>query len=453
MDASLDYLINFPVSIQPKRKEVVPLSKQVNKPVVTSEGKIGDVWTKLDDLEWGGHAAWMPPGSVDGTTDYFLPLDGGTMTGPIVLSSRLASIVGLSGTIGSTVLIKGGDASDLDGGDVFLEGGAGGPNGYAGALSLRAGQVAIGSNATGSGITLWGGIGDGTGGGGGIKLYGGGTGPEATVYGGGNIELLAGSSNGPLDNDCGSIKITAGSCSNETNETSAGWVYINAGSSHGIADGGDIRITPGTSYGGGGNGFIKLFLLPTVPPPDPESIWNNNGVINIGAGSIGGGTGGLDQATADTLYVRIDGTSEITGTLLLGGPPGISYIKTVDAPVGSNTEGKMLCINPGTSDGTANGVAFTLQGGMGANGGPVQVMGGYGAAGKGGNLNLSAGGGTEGFGGVELGGLPTVPQTGQLLWDNAGVINIGAGSVVDLNAMQEQLRKVEARLAHLERRR
>jgi hypothetical protein len=430
------------------------LAPYIPAPLVTpgqrAGGEVGDVLTRADDYEWGGHFDWSPAGA-GGETGKFLPLAGGTMTGSIVLSSRLASIVGLSGEIGSTVSIKGGFATNGDGGQVNLEGGDGGPNGYAGGVYIRAGQVAIGSNGGGSGIDLIAGQGDGTGGGGGIRLYAGSSGTEATSWGGGNIELLAGNSNGPLDNDCGSIRLTAGSCSNETNETSAGWVYINAGNSHSIADGGDIRITPGTSYGGGGNGFIKLFLLPTVPPPDPESLWNNNGVINIGAGSTGGGSG-LDQATADTLYVRIDGTSEITGTLLLGGPPGISYIKTVDAPAGSNAEGKMLSINPGLSDGTANGVAFTLQGGTGANGGPVQVMGGYGQAGKGGNLNLSAGGGTEGFGGVELGGLPTVPQTGQLLWDNAGVINIGPGSVVDLNAMQEQLRRVEARLAQLERR-
>ena len=425
MDASLDYLINFPISIQPKQKEVVPSPKQVNKPVVTSEGKIGDVWTKFDDLEWGGHAGWAAPGSGGGTTGEFLPLAGGTMSGNINFSAPLD-------------------------GNIYITGQTPGIRKF---ITLTHATITSGFDpATGTPTTLNIDSADG------IEAF-----PNAAF-----LRIIAGSGYAPLDGAGGSVSIVGGPGGNNgvtgglggavaivgggaAWNGDAGSVTISGGGVGGTGRAGNVILEPGHSNGQG-RASILFKYLPTVAQTDPNTIWNNNGAINIGAGSTGGGSG-LDEVTADTLYVRIDGTSEIVGPLLLSGPPGISYIKTVDAPEGSNAEGKMLSINPGLSDGTANGVAFTLQGGMGANGGPVQVMGGYGAAGKGGNLNLSAGGGTEGFGGVELGGLPTVPQTGQLLWDNAGVINIGAGSVVDLNAMQEQLRKVEARLAHLERRR
>ena len=111
---------------------------------------------------------------------------------------------------------------------------------------------------------------------------------------------------------------------------------------------------------------------------------------------------------------------------------------------GSSAIGGSVTLRGGPSSGAFNGGVANLIGGTStsAPGGQVNVTGGAANTGPGGQVNILGGGSTNGQGGnvsispgsgltngvVFLNSLPTTAQTGSILWNNNGVINIGAGS-------------------------
>lgn len=69
----------------------------------------------------------------------------------------------------------------------------------------------------------------------------------------------------------------------------AGSARVIGGSSSGTGIPGDVVIQPGSNFDDTVHGRVLAYNLPTVAPAEPGQLWNNSGVVNIGAGSSGGG--------------------------------------------------------------------------------------------------------------------------------------------------------------------
>ena len=98
---------------------------------------------------------------------------------------------------------------------------------------------------------------------------------------GGGVSLVGGSC-APTGPNGGSISISGGS-GNATGGP-PGNVTLNGGFGY-HDDGGNIILSPGGVSGATSYGMIKLSNLRNTTQADPTSIWNNNGVLNIGAGA------------------------------------------------------------------------------------------------------------------------------------------------------------------------
>jgi hypothetical protein len=188
--------------------------------------------------------------------------------------------------------------------------------------------------------------------------------------------------------------------------------------------------------------------LPTVAQADPEAVWNNAGALNVGAGASGGGGAGLPTTGG-----------ELTGNLTMGVATrliiesGASIITPDIAEPG--TRSLVLTAGKNTS---SSGSAVYISGGEGQfGGGGVELKGGAaiaGGDGAGGWIYLEGGAGDPTFsnirGKIRFGFLPTMGQTtADAIWNNGGVINIGAGGVAAQEALEARLASIEARLTAL----
>ena len=219
----------------------------------------------------------------------------------------------------------------------------------------------------------------------------------------------------------------------------SGYVYINADivKYTGGADGGTILASNskincasivasmGADLGYIDSSPIILRNLPTVSQTDVNVVWNNNGVLNIGAGAAAGNflplTGGV-----------------MTGSITVNGGFGTPGIKSA---VDANGAGELLAI-VGATGTTGAGGQITIAAGAataaGQVGGAVVITAGANTSGIAGNISLNSNGGD-----IVFQGLKTVPPTGindQIaIWNNNGVLNIGAGVAIVMKAEMDAI--------------
>jgi hypothetical protein len=143
-----------------------------------------------------------------------------------------------------------------------------------GAFQLLAGNAASGSNTVGGGVAIASGAGDGTGSGTDMDIYGGaagancvaGKGGDCLVWGGAGGNTAAGGSatlvGGPPGSNSrgGDCLINPASAAGAGNNR-GGQCAITCGNATGNADGGDVKITTGTSPTGT-HGAVKLLNAP-----------------------------------------------------------------------------------------------------------------------------------------------------------------------------------------------
>lgn len=149
-------------------------------------------------------------------------------------------------TAGASLSVTMGDGlGSEEGGTITLQGGAGGTSGGGGEVQISAGNAG-GGNKAGGDVSFAGGNSTGSGDGGGITFHGG-VGGDTGV--GGEIQITAGTG-GATSGAGGDVDIRAGNA--------------DAGSSNG----GNITLTPGSKTGGGtqGNFFVTTLDTDNTPP-------------------------------------------------------------------------------------------------------------------------------------------------------------------------------------------
>lgn len=359
----------------------------------------------------------------------YLPLVGGTLTGPLFLmpANPAAPLQpneavnkrwldwalhppGVTAGDGSPVAIQGGSSSDA-------------LAGTGGRLSLTGGQGRVGGY-----VNLYGGMSIGAG------------------FDGGAINLQAGRS---LSGRGGNLALFAG------DGTSGGSITLRVG-----------------NFNADQPGMLSIFGLPTVAQTDPSVVWDNAGVLNIGAGGAGGGGGSIDEPVGLGAWGRletglwepvlpltggaIDGTLELKGLLppmlklyggygggaITAGPYGDLLIGRINDATGAVVGPAVIDISPTflilTAPGfTGNAVVpsspaiyfnadgFVFTGTLGS----VMAV----------NVDLSVSGLTCG-GVVVMRYLPTVAQAADTIWNNNGTLNVGAGSAIVTRAEFDALR-------------
>jgi hypothetical protein len=179
-----------------------------------------------------------------------LPITGGQMEGMISLDSA----TGIN-TVDAAV------GTNMNGGDIFIKAAMGDGTGIGGDIIVQSGDGTTGGIVS---ITSGNGISPISGGGGTINISGG----QGRL--GGAITIKAGMS---TTFDGSSIIIEAG----RSLSIRGGDLNLKGGS--GVTPG-HIILNPGDP-----GGEIRLLQLPIVTQTDPNSIWNNAGVLNIGAGA------------------------------------------------------------------------------------------------------------------------------------------------------------------------
>jgi hypothetical protein len=195
-------------------------------------------------------------------------------------------------------------------------------------VEVRDGQYIRGEARTevdhvGSRFSISGGSGKGTGDGGALNIIGGVsfTGPKmGTITIGGS----GGGTSGVSPTSGGDVIITHS------------FVGTGAGST---GNGGDVIIRRGLKVGDLGlDGNIFFENLPTVAQTDPRAVWDNAGILMLGAGGTAGGGGTFTGGT-------------LTSPLLLAsGPSSYVPISTPDEPGGSSMEGGDLILSTGLGD-------------------------------------------------------------------------------------------------------
>jgi hypothetical protein len=258
-------------------------------------------------------------------------------------------------------------------------------------------------NGVGFYFAITGGSGNGTGSGGNITIAGGNTfaGPKlGDVILGGQLSSTSGAS--PTNGGNVSISPTAlgvgpGSTGN------AGNIIINRG----------LKDPDSTGL----DGEILIKNLAITARTDLNAIWNNNGVLNIGAGAA---TGNFLPLTGGTL----------TGDLVLDGTSGI--ITTLDAAIGSNAGSKNLIIQAGKNDGansykSGDVSIYGSAAGTDGGGGGVSLNGGTGGSvtGAGGSASIAGGNAiTDGAGGAAF----LMGGTAKGATSTGGAVQIQAGN-------------------------
>jgi hypothetical protein len=329
-----------------------------------------------------------------------LKLAGGTMTGPIVFS-------------GLAALYSEPSAGAPPGAPIRIRTGANTGTGDGGVVEIEGGRSVTG---VGGRINITGGTSDAL---------------------GGPLVFSAGSGAG-ADGQGGFARLVGG---NSTGTKPAGDVTIQGGMAADGA-GGDVWVTPGNSTGLSAYGKVRIQFLPDVPQYDaldPSSVsilWNNNGVLNIGAGGAGsaslplaGGvmTGPINMAAGSTGVNLLDGTD----LFVMGAANGANFVAptllntafgtwatqnigfgiddSVSPPrlrwkangidlgvIASGIVGDYLPLTGGTMTGnlvldpaaSVRGVDAVTTG----NGGDLNLIGGTGSpAGRGGNVSIDAG--------------------------------------------------------------
>jgi len=362
--------------------------------------------------------------------------EGGT-GGPVAIVGGLGTI-----TEGGPVFLVGGVSHTTDGGDVLLTGGqtqaaSGGASG--GSVRLQGGS-AVGTDVAGVGGDIIVAGGSGKASSGNVEILGGAGGLPGDVF------IAAGNNGDGAASVAGNVSITGGA-STATSTMGAGQVDIRGGPAAvaGLAAG-NLVLGPGVNTADATkNGKIFLLGLPTAATVDPEAIWNNAGVLNIGAGGSSGGGAGLPTTGG-----------ELTGNLTMGVATrlimesGSSIITPDIAEPGTRS----LTLTAGQNT-ASSGSAVYITGGQGQfGGGGVELKGGAaipGGDGAGGWIYLEGGAGDPTFsnirGKIRFGFLPTQGQTtADAIWNNAGVINIGLGGVAAQEALEARLAAIETRL-------
>jgi len=361
----------------------------------------------------------------------------GSTGGPVALVGGIGTL-----TEGGPIFLVGGVSETTNGGDVLLTGGqtqaaSGGHSG--GSVRLQGGS-AVGTDVAGVGGDIIVAGGSGKASSGNVEILGGAGGLSGDVF------IAAGNNSDGAASVAGNVSITGGA-STATSTMGAGQVDIRGGPAAvaGLAAG-NLVLGPGVNTADATkNGKIFLLGLPTAATVDPEAIWNNAGVLNIGAGGSSGGGAGLPTTGG-----------ELTGNLTMGVATrlimesGSSIITPDIAEPGTRS----LTLTAGKNT-ASSGSAVYISGGEGQfGGGGVELKGGAaipGGDGAGGWIYLEGGAGDPTFsnirGKIRFGFLPTLGQTtADAIWNNGGVINIGAGGVAAQEALEARLATIETRL-------
>ena len=267
--------------------------------------------------------------------------------------------------------------------------------------------------------------------GGGISFQSG----DATTGLGGNFTFIAGGSN---SGSGGNLTIKAGGGRDAS--AKPGTIFLQGGDGF-AATPGDVSISGGWGSVTAKFGKVLIRGLEIIPQSDAASIWNNNGVVNIGAGSAP-----IDLSS----YLPVDGSTAMTGTIKLAGNAVGSVLSLIAEGVHPATGSGNYLVAKSADGTTGNGgnIQFsagatsaagkyagsvTFWGGSGgstADGGSVSFAGGFGV--NPGTITFSAGGRSGGgaYGEIKMLYLATVPQAADSIWNNMGVLNIGAGAVL-----------------------
>lgn len=281
-----------------------------------------------------------------------------------------------------------------------------------------------GSNDPGGRLNIRAASGDGTGAGGPIDIVAGfgsigGTisirgGQAGTAVKSGNVLIQGGPASGLGAAAPGGDVIIEGGAGQ--NVSPPGHVIIRgAGSTDPVALPGNIEFITGLNTTSGVKSDIFLRNLKTAAPTDLEAIWNNNGVLNIGAG----GTGGLTDAPVDTYTYGRKDAAWLRAMPLTGGQP--------EAVTGG---GVNVFISGGVGGSNFSGGATIVGGNFAAaEGGRVQASGAF-ATGVGGAVSLSGGPGSTGAGGaVSIApGAGGPNQAGGAITLTAGASGVGGGA-------------------------
>jgi hypothetical protein len=279
--------------------------------------------------------------------------------------------------LGGLVSIQAGDATDLRGvgGFVSIRSGKG----------LRSGSITIGCES-GTSVSAESVIDTATPEGGNLNLYAGGG-----YNRGGDVQISAGdvfANTTATDPVAGDLLLLAGIGTSAPNSI-GGDVFIQSG--RGELQGGNISISIGT---GTTPGSLLIANLPTVAQSVPTALWNNAGVMNIGAGGVAGGGGSGLPTTG----------GEMTGpiTVNLTDPSG-NFIQTLNG-VGAGSGGNLRVVtgsyDPSGTYGVGGSVSFTLGDGTATEGSSSSgghfyfTTGNNIAYGNGGNFNITTGNGS-----------------------------------------------------------
>lgn len=232
----------------------------------------------------------------------------------------------------------------------------------------------------------------------------------------------------------------------------SGYVYINADivKYTGGADGGTILASNskincasivasmGADLGYVDSSPIILRNLPTVSQIDVNVVWNNNGVLNIGAGGASGGGGGFTQAEADLLYLKLSG-----GTV-----DGVSYFNN-DVNISKSTNYPIMyfLLGPGTEAQICSKTNAAVDWNIRFGDNQFAIVR-YDAAGMILDRPIII---NKATGLISMSFLPVVAQAAGGLWNNAGIMNIGAGVAVVMKAeMDAIVQSLTERIVHLE---
>jgi hypothetical protein len=182
---------------------------------------------------------------------------------------------------------------------------------------------------------------------------------------------------------------------------------------------------------------VKMSALPVVTQVDANVVWNNNGVLNIGAGGASGG-GGFTQAEADLLYLKLTG-----GTV-----DGVTYFNNdVNIMKSTNYPIMYFLLGPGTEAQICSKTNAAVDWNIRFGNNQFAIVR-YDAAGMILDRPIII---NKATGLISMSFLPVVAQAAGGLWNNAGIMNIGAGVAVVMKAeMDAIVQSLTERIVHLE---
>jgi len=313
---------------------------------------------------------------------------------------------GASTGAGGNVVVRGGDASDGNGGDAQVVGGAGGAtSGNGGGISIAGGTPTDGN---GGSVSITGSAGVGT---------------NRT---GGSVSITAGANSG--SGTAGFVSINSGSSSNAS--AAGGQLTITGGSNSTTGPGGQVTISSGSSAGGSG-GTLGLY------GGSSSVSGGTGGTVEVQGGGLGDSvaSGTAGQALLKGGDVQSNGTGT-GGAVTVRGGEGSSATSVIGGALtlrggdatGANPGGA-VAIRAGNTGSSGAGGSLTIDGGSGGNNGTpgsVTIRGGSGgsSSGAGGAVSISGGTATDGNGGA----LSLSGANGTGTDRSGGDVNVTAGT-------------------------